>query len=208
MKRVQSVVLLVALGLVLAVSPVFADSPAVTFDNLTGEMLGNGPFTLGWQFTVNTPITVTALGVFDDSQDGLVESHDVGIWNSTGALVTSGTVASGTVDPLTDQFRYVSASALLTPGNYNIGALWVDGADPNLFPGDVTGFATIPQITFVQDAFAAGGTLANPVNTASPMPSYFGPNFQAGAVVPEPSTILLMGTLLLGVSGLLKRKLR
>src|SRR5450755_2722444 len=106
-----------------------APIPAVTFAELTGQSLGNGPFTLGWEFTVSQSITVTALGAFDDSQDGLAESHDVGIWDSVGNLLGSTTVAAGTVDPLVNQFRYSSVSFTLAPGTYEIGALWLDGGD-------------------------------------------------------------------------------
>ena len=91
----KSVATIVLLGLALAVSPAFGDTPAATFSNLSGTPLVNGPYTLGWQFKVNTAIDVTALGVFDSGQDGLVESHDVGIWDSTGNLLVSATVQSG-----------------------------------------------------------------------------------------------------------------
>ena len=159
---------------------------------------------LGWQFTVNTAIDVTALGVFDSGQDGLVESHDVGIWDSTCNLLVSATVQSGTTDPLTDQFRYVDVSTtLLNPGVYNIGAVWLDGSDFNTFPGDVNNFATIPDITFNSPAYIGGGTLADPTNNdVGTLPSYFGPNFKT----PEPSTVLLLGVQMLLVAMLFRRR--
>ena len=78
--------------------------PAITITNV-GFSVTNPPFTLGWEFDVLDPISVTALGVFDDSQDGLVDRHPIGIWDSGGTLLASTTVSSGTADPLVDQFR-------------------------------------------------------------------------------------------------------
>jgi hypothetical protein len=193
--------LFLMLSLTLAVSPAFGDTQAATFNNLTGEALANGPFTLGWQFTVNSPITVTKLEAFDSSQDGLFESHDVGIWNSTGSLLVSATIAAGTVDALINQFRVKPVTpTLLAAGTYNIGAVWLDGADPNTFPGDLSNFATAPQITFVDPAYIGGATLADPVNIFSDAPAYFGPNL--AYVTPEPSAILLLGISLFVTGGM------
>src|ERR1035438_4548702 len=55
----------------------------------------------GWIFSVNTPITVTSLGVYDQNSDGLSISHDVGIYRqSDQVLLGSATVPSGTVGTL------------------------------------------------------------------------------------------------------------
>jgi hypothetical protein len=153
--------------------------PAFTLDNTTGSSLANGPFTLGFQFTANSAITVNALGIFDSSQDGLAVSHDVGLWDMGGNLLASTTVASGTADPLTNQFRYHSITpvTLVAGQTYNIGGLFLDGSDPNTFPGDAQNFVTDPSITFVQNAYVSGGTLGDPTNSVGTDPAYFGPNF-------------------------------
>ena len=81
-----------ALGLLLGVAGQqvsAADIPAVTLDNTTGEVLGNPPFTLGWAFHVNSPISVTSLEIFDDSLDGLVDSYPTAIWDSSNNLLVS-----------------------------------------------------------------------------------------------------------------------
>src|SRR5437867_2623857 len=162
MMRIRSLFIGVMLGFALAVSPVFADTLAANFANTTGSSLSNPPFTLGWKFTVNTAITVTWLDLFDDNQNGLVESHQVGIWTTGGTLMVSATVDAWVADPLHDKFRAKAVAAtLLAPGDYNIGALFLSGSDPNIFPGQAVAFVTAPQITFDANAFAAGGTLSN-----------------------------------------------
>jgi hypothetical protein len=87
----------VLLGLALlcaAPRPAAAESVAVSFSNLTGAA-ASGSVTGGWGFIVNSPITVTQLGVFDSGQDGLRESHPVGIFDLSANLLVSGTVTTG-----------------------------------------------------------------------------------------------------------------
>ena len=186
----------------------FADTPAATMDNTTGQALANGPFTLGWQFTVSNTITVTWLGV---SYFGpLGESHDVGIWNAAGTLMGSATVPAGACGFQVNQFCYSLTSFQLTPGTYDMGAVWLDGTDPMLFPTTpLINFATASGITYVQNDFIAGATLTDPTNHTAPPPGYFGPNFlfTSGTTVPEPGSILLLGSGLLGLAGMLRRKI-
>ncbi|MFT7773814.1 DUF4082 domain-containing protein [Roseateles sp.] len=180
-------------------------APAISISNLTGTTLGNGPFTLGWSFTVNSDITITALGVFDSDQDGLSERHEVGVWSSGGTLLASTIVGAGTADPLTAQFRYSGITALtLTAGQtYTIGAVWNSLVDGLIFPGSAAGFSTPADISFVETRFASGGALANPTeNGGGVLPAYFGPNFlfDAAGTVPEPASLLLAGLALAALS--------
>jgi hypothetical protein len=48
-----------------AVSLIAAPMPAITFSPVSGESLVNGPFTLGWQFSLSTTVTVSGLGAFN-----------------------------------------------------------------------------------------------------------------------------------------------
>ena len=130
-------------------------TPAVTFSNLVSTTPTNSDETVGWTFTVNAPIDVTALGVFDSGENGLATSHAVGIWNSAGVLIASATVASGTTDPLTNQFRYVGITpVILGSGTYTIGALWSGQPSADDYIADASSFSTIPDITFLSAWFA------------------------------------------------------
>lgn len=191
------------LAFVLAVIPAAAGTLAVNFSNTTGEPLSNPPMTLGWVFQVNNPVNVTWLSFFDSAQDGLAESHEIGIWDSAGTLMTSATVDAGIVNPLHDKFRAVPVSGtLLAPGTYRIGALFTSASDSNIFPTFTTGFTTAPEITYMRSASAVGGTLTNPTPSFFFMgPAYFGPNFEFQSV-PEPNSMILVGAaaVLLGLA--------
>jgi len=78
----------------------------------------------GYEFQVTQAISVTALGFWDSSQDGLGSTHDVGLWLLDQTPLGSVTVPSGTAGTLDGDFRYASlgAAVVLSPGNtYVIG---------------------------------------------------------------------------------------
>ena len=187
----------------------FADTVGFTINNTTGLSLSNPPFTLGFTFQVNSEIQVTQLGLFDDSQNGFVESHDLGLWDSGGNLLASGTMGSGTTGTLFGNFRYINIAPVnLTAGQtYAIGAVYVSGNDPLIFPSFADGFTSAPEITFNHDAWAVGNTLEFPTLSNSSSPSYFGPNFQFNDV-PEPGSMLLLGTGLIGIASSVRRRMR
>ena len=194
--------------LVMAVVPATATTLALNFSNMTGEPLSNPPLTLGWAFEVNNPVNVTWLSFFDSGQDGLVESHAIGIWSPTETLLISATVNAGVGDPLHDKFRSVPvAPTLLLPGAYRIGALFLSGGDPNIFPTFTADFTTAQGITFIRSASAVGPSLSNPTPTFFDMgPAYFGPNFEF-QTVPEPGLFTLIGGLVV-IAGIVCRRRR
>ena len=88
---------------------------AIEWDGSQADFFSDtdGPFTLGFQFGVESDIAVTALGAFDHLGDGLETAHTIGIWMASGgAPIATVTVPSGTVGSLVGQFRYVDIAGL------------------------------------------------------------------------------------------------
>lgn len=152
--------------------------------------------------------------MFDSSdEDGLIDSYEVGLWNSDGDLLAEATVSSGATDPLVNQWRYASVTpvTLTADQTYYVGALYLTSDDGVYFPGNPGTIMTTTNITYGQATFAFGSTLTDPT-TAFGTPGFFGPNISAvssASAVPEPSTwaIMLLGLAGLGFAGYLRNRL-
>jgi len=209
------------LMLVLSVSAtqVYALSAIDITPNPTISRTGN--YSLGWEFTANADIWVTALGFYDAGQDGLNTTHEVGIFGLDQSLLTQTTVGSGTSATLDGWFRYnlVDNALKLSAGlTYLIAAVTTGDS----FTERPLSFTSQPQITYVGRAYAnvTSSTVVFPSKIYSFNGSYyyFGPNFQfvtedPNKVVdpplntPEPSTLILLGLGLVSVAVLGRKKL-
>jgi hypothetical protein len=156
--------------------------------------------TLGSQFTVSSSVTVSEAGVWDYLSDGLVDSHEVGVWDSVGTLLDTATVAAGTVDPLMDGFRWAALATSLTlnPGQtYYVGAYYPTAPNnaPNASDYIAAGSQTVnPPFTYVGNAYNGdNGFDANGLRTAGGLQGFFGPDL----AVPEPTTMIAGALLLL-----------
>lgn len=153
----------------------------------------NGNF--GWIFTLSSSVTVTGLGYFDANSDGLSDAYPVGIFDTSGNLLTSATVPAGTGGTLLDGFRFVPASLVLGPGTYEIGAYYASIDLDNFLFGE-SGSVTIPGLTLGSAFTEMGNSLAytviNAGNPSFATQGYFGPNFTVSSV-PEPTTLALAG---------------
>ncbi len=102
-----------------------ADGPALDIQSTTGGQDRNdGSFSLGWTFTLNSQVTVTALGFYSANMGALSTSHDVGIYDAGCNLVATTTVLP--TDALRGFFRYhdLPSPVVLSPGQtYSIAAV-------------------------------------------------------------------------------------
>jgi hypothetical protein len=167
-----------------------------------GALYSGSLYTLGFSFTVASTQTITALGAFDDNGDGLNGSAQVGLWDSSGDLLTSAVIGSGASGALDGLFRYAAITPfVLTPGQtYFIGAFEPDDNASSLGTSQ-GGLGTInPLITVDQDQFSNFNSAFSFPDTSNGFAggAWLGANFQFGGV-PEPATWALM---LLGIGAI------
>jgi hypothetical protein len=185
-----------------------ADTIALSFFPALANTGTTANRTTGWAFTLSSPVLVTQLGLFDDSNDGLEDSHLVTIWTSTGTQEAQTTIPSGTGATLTDGFRYASIAPVLLPaGSYTIGGSYSAGSSDG-FAVQVMAITTASGVTY--DGSRDGlGFAFPPDNFAGFSNGDFGPNFQFTTPTSLPDTGTtgsLFGLSLMGLA-FLRRKL-
>ncbi len=177
-----------------------ADTPIIT--NFTG---GGGPFAsfygdtvlpsgdaIGYRFTADADIFVTALGILDDPSDGVLDSaHTVALWrDSDMALMASASVSSA--DNLMGGFYYASIGPIqLDSGSgYTLAALYaVDDGDTYLSgPSSVTTDGISNLIAVFPDSSNLG--LTYPGLESAGNLARIGPNALFTAI-PEPTSFVL-----------------
>jgi hypothetical protein len=139
----------------------------------------------GFAIVGGTDRVVTMLGVWDQDSDGLITTHDVGLWqlgDGKWDLIASATVPAGTDAPLIDGFRYVPIQETTLRNNhgYRVGALYFRGSDA-IHDADLSGgaFSADSGVRFDHALMSEhGGTLQLP--TAAPN-AQSGPGRWAGA---------------------------
>ncbi len=143
--------------------------------------------TRGFQFTVGgSPVSLTMLGTYDKFGDGLLTSHQVGVWTDGGTLLTSTTVPVGTAAVLMNQWRMVNITPITLSANttYRMGShVFGDSHQFNTALGPLD-----PLIASHDD-----GAFGSPGFT---FPSALGGNFPMAngfVVIPEASSAILFG---------------
>lgn len=179
-----------------------AAAPVIGFSGGTG--INTGSLIAGYEFSVSSPLEVTAMGWIDVGGNGLASTgHQVALWTTGGALLANISIPQGTVATLDNGFRMVPlvSPVLLSAGNYVI-----DGINGPVVGGDFAqaGTAASPMAVSSNDAaisyigpragFGAFPFLPAGNNNAGVLTGYIGPNFSVQPVsaqnpVPEPSTL-------------------
>lgn len=187
-----------------------ADTPAlaVNGDPSTKPLSFEG--TKGWGFartgypSTNT-IYITALGVFDQDNDGLANAHQVGLWRDDGSLLASTTVAAGTTSTLVEGYRFVPIPPMAIPGGFHffiVAAQYSGGDMDDYIPGVGNTRAPI-VLSPPAGKYGLGANLPFPYYQTSPSgegsygPVYWQANFQFSYNIPEPASWQFVGTGLL-----------
>ncbi len=181
--------------------------------NSASQTFFDAPATLGFVFTANSSFEVDSLGWLDATGAGFSSQHTVGLFDSTGTLLASTTLSSGTSDPLSDGFRYSSIAPItLIAGNeYTLAGTSGGPLDSWTVNDDVSGFAVDPAFTIGQNAalFSYGSELVDPDSHFSDYQVYSGPNLEGQEstfATPEPASFLLVA--LAACTLFISRKLR
>src|ERR1019366_7159669 len=141
----------------------------------------NKDYSVGFEFSVSSPVTVYALG-YNYFGVPLNNSHQVGIYDSNQNLLTSATVTNAST--VFDGYLYTSVSqTVLTPGNYFIVGTTLGPND-----GWMLSFPTIDAGVGLQ--YMEVNFLVSPLGTT-----------------PELGTLVLLGTGVLGALGAFRRRL-
>ena len=195
------------LAILFAAAPATAAiiTPAVEYTSASTDTDG-GAFTLGYTFSLSGPVTINALGVWND---GLSNNRAVGIWDSANVLVATTTVLG--TDPLVGHFLWGSiADTVLAAGRYTIGAEFPANNGPNIFPENALGLTTIPEYSWGTDVQSFGAGLNFPTFQTGGNYGDNGllyANFSVTATsVPEPISITLFGAGLVGVGAFRRRR--
>ena len=104
--------------------------PVLTFDQSLGGTGLNRDQTVGWEFSVVEPVTLTHLTWFDQDQDGLSTSHRVGLWDPNGQLVISATIPIGTSSILDGIWRTINVQDL----TLSVGSGYIIGGTNRVCP--------------------------------------------------------------------------
>ncbi len=184
-----------------------AHASSLLLDFPTADQLltvNTSSFVVGWKFQTSVSLDINGIGFFNISNHGLIGSHEVGLFDSSGTLLFFGTVQASSVNLNVPSASpagtwafdsFPNAFATIQPGIYTVAAT-VSSATDNFFTAQSV--TTIPGVTFLADEQgpASGTDLLMPTTTLGNQ-GYFGPNLLISAVgtatTPEPGSIALLG---------------
>jgi hypothetical protein len=182
-------------------------NPVLEFSNSSTLDTFSPDASVGWSFTTNQAITVTALDVFDPSGTG-----NVRLYNAAGTTLASVTLTAADAQEGTPTLfftRAITPITLLAYTTYYIAQDEVESTTSLFHNINVGDLLVNPLITYGAEV-AALGLGQNPtadVAAGSFNSAFFGPNFDAQpAQVPEPASLALVGMGIAGLAILRRRK--
>jgi len=171
-------------------------------------------YTLAYDFNVSDTITIDALGILDIGGDGLSDSHEIGLWTTSGTLLatttvtTSSTLADPSASGLGNYIYEPIDTLVLGAGDYRIGAFYPSGSSDMVVYQATGVFSNHSSVTFLNNHwFDTSGSFTFPTdaNEETTIRQYFGPAAHISSV-PIPATVWLFGSGLLGLIGISRNR--
>jgi hypothetical protein len=164
----------------------------------------NGSWSLGFEFSPTTNIEVTSLGSFFPT--GATDTHGVSLWDSSENLLATTTVTGDGSQAF--EFTAIAPIELIAGDDYVVSGTTL--SDP--YVGfDISNFNIGPGINVLdhQEVGCSGVTPCYPTNVDTSGFADFGGDFTytAATTTPEPSTLLMLGSGLVGFAGMVRRKI-
>lgn len=203
---------LACLLVVLASAPLRAGS--IGYEFTAAPVSFDSRLSIGFEFSTLSSVTVDSLGYFDYYGDGFLTPHTVGIFDSSGNLVTSTTLGTGTSSTPNGQFRYQDITPVTLPAGQSWTLVATTGGNQDAWaygnaysadgPVTLEGMSTNPAILIPENAalfaYQSDDTLLDPTSHASNYTLYAGPNFTFYTdtdlqATPEPSYLGLLSAI-------------
>jgi hypothetical protein len=191
-----------------------AQQDIVSFTGLGGNQAINGNYTLGYEFSVTSPITVSALS---DFASGVASGGTaVGLWNASGTEIASTAVTPSDLLTSDGYFRYslLSSAITLQDGDYFVGAYAPSGT---AYSSGVTGLTAVSGVSYLGSDYSRASGLQDPTTPVSSSLYLFGGNVvlasavsfgDADPVVPDAgSGMMLLSAGLAGLAAFGRKKL-
>jgi hypothetical protein len=184
-----------------------ADDMASAYTDPAGQGKQAWGGNLALNFNVLSPITVTELGVFNASGTGTITGPiEVVIYNTaTNTAVTQEVTFQGNYTPAGlgyDVFQAITP-VVLGVGSYEVDAVGFGASDPN---GNLNTGSSGPilnnyagSLAFSGASYDSSSVLDDPSLCSGCVPSQFDAGTFGTVSVPEPSSLLLFGTGVLGL---------